>query len=52
MPKHLRYGREKPLLYRTCFIKMNLAAWTFIFLATSFSSGKTPFFKYETNGVV
>ena len=42
---HLRYGQEKPLLYKTSFIKTNRAAWTFSFLAASFLSGKTPSFK-------
>ena len=31
---------------------MNLAAWTFSFLAASFSSGKTLSFKYEAIVVV
>ena len=52
MPKHLRYGREKPLLYRTSFIKTNLAARTFSFLGASFSFGKMPSFKYEAIVVV
>ena len=52
MAQHLRYGREKPLLYKTSLIITNREARTFSFLAASFPSGRMPDLKYAINGVV
>ena len=51
-PKHLRYKWEKPLLYKTSFIRTNCDAWTFNFLAMSFPSGSMLFLRQEISGVV
>ena len=49
---HLRYGMEKPFLYRVSFRIVNLAARFLTFLASSVSTGRHPSHRKERIGFI